>query len=383
MKSTATINATMSTTTSDDVLIGTGKRVVKLGFLEIQVYELELYVNAAACRSLLHQYSGLDLNGLLREPTFYQDFTSSKFHKVFRLKFSRTLSQDKLVGGFEEPLTSRCDARHKRDAQVLLNKLVPPPGVVQGDVLSLVCHGDGETLTGLYLPASGGKEQKLVNIKSGGDGGAWLALQNIYFDDDTQLPTIRVSAIAELPNVLLIENASKEPSEQEIDFAVEENFSNKKKTWSEFAGRTSGGEGYKFGDFTLGVVTAMGLRQKPAAAIGRGELSLTSESTTRRSDKNVKLKRLQQQVEQLERQNQGLQDSLNNTEQILVESKQEVPFQICVALALTEATCILLDSVADIYLLSLSKLQFYLVAAILLGGYKHLVEKKKKKSKAE
>jgi len=97
---------------NDDVLIGTGKRVVKLGFLEIHVYQLELYVGAAACRSCLSKFAGMDLNGLLRQPTFYPDFTFGKFRKVFQLKFCRTLSYDKLVGGFEEPLLSRCDARH-------------------------------------------------------------------------------------------------------------------------------------------------------------------------------------------------------------------------------------------------------------------------------
>jgi len=263
---------------------------------------------------------------------------------------------------------------------------VPPTGVVEGDVLSLVCHGDGETLTGLYVPASGGDEpQTLVELKSGGHGGAWLALQNIYFDDDTQLPTIRVSAIAELPNALLLHDAllSKEPSQKEIDSAVAEEFSNKKTTWSEFAGRTSGGKGYKFGDLTLGVVTAMGLQKKPSPAIGRGELSLTSDTKTPSSEYVLKLQQLQQQVEQLEMQNQTLQDSLDNTKQLLVECQQQVPFQIVAALALAEATYMLLDSVADIYFPPLRKFQLYVAITMLLSGYKYIAETNKEKSKVE
>jgi len=368
-----------SLNSDDNVLIGTGERTVKLGFVEIPVYSLKLYVNAPACRSCL----GMDLDSLLQQgSTFYTDFVCGEFEKRFCLTFCRTISKEKLVGGFDVPLKLRCDASHQDDAAILLNNLVPPQGVVEGDVLSLVCSGDGETLTGLYLPVGSTKQQELVSVKSGGVGGAWMALQNIYFDDDTQLPTIRVTAISQLPNVFLLnEMNTREPSQAEIEIAVEKEISGKKKqTWSEFAGRTSGGEGYKFGDLTLGVVTAMGLRTKP---LSRGALSLTSatdDSTTNAVEKDKEVETLKKQVKEFEIEKKELQDMLANTEKLLLQEDREQPFRIVAALALVEAMYILLDTVVDVYIPSLRRFQVYVVVAILLGGYKHfLVEKTKVK----
>lgn len=378
---------------NDDSLtrIGTGERTVKLGFVEIHVYSLELYVDAVGCRAILAaSYSGLDLNGLLRESSFYTDFTSGKFEKRFCLTFCRTLSQEKLVGGFDVPLLTRCSDEHESEAKLLLSKLVPSQGVVQGDVLTLKCHADGETLTGLFQSNESDTQEELVQVKSGGTGGAWLALQNIYFDNDTQLPTIRVSSISQLPNVLIVEEGEKEShalSQQEIEHAVEQEFSsfnNNKKTWSEFAGRTTGKEGYKFGDLTLGVVTAMGLRKPPAKQVTRGELSLNDNDTSNNiaNDGDGKahiIDDLQHQLEQLQTQVQELESENAHLKQLVVDTETrleaEFPLRIVVALALVEAFYCLLQTVGDVYISSLTKFQLYVVIAIVLGGYKQYMER--------
>ena len=69
----------------NNVVIGTGERTVKLGFVEIHVYSLKLFVDAKACRAaLVSDFGGMDLNGLLREAsTFYPDFTTGKFEKCW------------------------------------------------------------------------------------------------------------------------------------------------------------------------------------------------------------------------------------------------------------------------------------------------------------
>lgn len=357
-----------------NVLIGTGKRTVKLGFVEIHVYSLKVFVDAPACRAALVPYfGGMDLDGLLRaSSTFYPFFTTGKFKKVFELTFCRSLTKEKLVGGFEEPLKTRCDHAHQDDASLVLSKLVPESGVVQGDVLCLVCHGDGETLTGLYTPAKGGDAQVLVQVSSGGKGGAWLALQNIYFDNDSQLPTIRVSAIQDLPNVLMDDTSDKAPSQAEIESAVQDQLlhpSKRKQTWSEFAGRTSGKEGYEFGDLTLGVVTAVGLRKKARRPVKRGQLSLNGMNETR-PDKSTE-QDFENQVKQLQQNNQELQQSLIDANRLLLQSDRELLFRIVVALTFVEAMYILMDSVVDFYVSSLHKFQFYIVLAIFIGGYNY------------
>ena len=374
----SSIHPHITTKSDNDVLIGTGDRVVKLGFVEIHVYKLELYVDAKQCRRCLAEYAGMDLNGLLRDSSFYTCFTRGKFQKTFRLEFCRTISQAKLVGGFAEPLKSRCDAQHLEDAELLLRNLVPPEGVVEGDVLTLICSGDGETLTGVYQPASGGDEQELMTMTSGGDGGAWLALQNIYFDKDTALPTIRHSAIADLPNVFMEESAccQKELSQKEIEVAVDEELvypGTAKQTWSEFAGRDNGPPGYKFGDFTLGVVTALGMRKPKSRA--RESMNETTTSTT---NTNLETKDLQKKVAQLELQNQALQRTLERTKQRLDESHKELLFKIAAVLALVEAVCVLLDRVAEVYMSPWIEFLLYIAIAFGLAGRKYLTDLKAK-----
>jgi hypothetical protein len=212
----------------------------------------------------------------------------------------------------------------------------------------------------------------LVQVSSGGKGGAWLALQNIYFDNDSQLPTIRVSAIQDLPNVLMDDTSDKAPSQAEIESAVQEQLlhpSKRKQTWSEFAGRTSGKEGYEFGDLTLGVVTAVGLRKKARRPVKRGQLSLNGMNETR-PDKSTE-QDFENQVKQLQQNNQELQQSLIDANRLLLQSDRELLFRIVVALTFVEAMYILMDSVVDFYVSSLHKFQFYVVLAIFIGGYNY------------
>jgi len=328
------------------VLIGTGDRVVKLGFVQINIYSLGLYVDPDSCRTVLVDFSGLDHNGLLCHPEFYPAFVAGQFQKTFCLTFCRSLGREKLVGGFEGPLRSRCDKAHSKDAELLLANLVPESGIADNDVLTMVCDADGQTLTATYMTAATGKETELLQIESGGAGGAWLAFQNMFFDTETTVPTIRQSAVADLPNVLQKEDASssmkaRQPSQKEIEEAVEQDFVKggtagnwrKAETWSEFAGRNpaKGGEGYKFGDFTLGVVTAMGMR-KPSSGSSDGE---QNKKSVRAADSSS-IDNWRQRVEDIQAVNSQIQSELASTKGILFEVERTQPAKVICALVISE-----------------------------------------------
>mmetsp|Transcript_22453 Transcript_22453/g.34080 ORF Transcript_22453/g.34080 Transcript_22453/m.34080 type:complete len:393 (+) Transcript_22453:106-1284(+) len=347
------------------VLIGTGVRSVKLGFVEISVYSLGLYVDPVSCQNVLASYEGSDHNSLLCNPSFYSDFASGLFRKTFRISFCRTIGRDKLVGGFDGPLRARCDASHMVDAEKMLSNLVPCSGVMEGDVLSICCHEDGETINASFREAATGNENALLNMPSGGEGGVWLAFQNLYFDDNTAIPTIRHNATSGLPNVLLVrqEDASgsfeilndvqKMPSEKEIQEAVELDLAKagqwtKAKTWSEFAGREASNEdtGYKFGDLTLGVVSALGIRKPKTKSATR---SIISENSTKIERLRKELSELQSTNAKIQGDKVATQAALHRSNELLSQSQRSLPLKVICSLALIEIL-----SISTVYITGLS-----------------------------
>ena len=239
-----------------------------------------LYVDANKCRESLSEFSGdnapKDHDALLRIPNFYPAFVQGEFTKTFRLIFCRSLSKSKMVGGFAGALHARCDDDHQPQVLEFLDKLFSDDGVNDNDMLTIVCHDDAKTVEASFLKANSTNRQELFKMESGGEGGIWLAFQNLYFDDQTAVPTIRHSAVSLLPNILsqpvskegdndaAKENAKDSESDnmydkstnaELVEEAIVEQFvkSDEGFDWSGFAGREGGKKGYKFGDLTRGV----------------------------------------------------------------------------------------------------------------------------------
>mmetsp|Transcript_9193 Transcript_9193/g.13372 ORF Transcript_9193/g.13372 Transcript_9193/m.13372 type:complete len:403 (+) Transcript_9193:133-1341(+) len=267
---------------NSDVLIGTGERSVKMGFMQINVYSLGLYVDPSSpsFRIAFASYSGVSSHKDLidDEAGFYRTFVNGGFRKTFRLVFCRTISREKLVNGFAEPLRARVDEEHSNDAEHILEKLVPQNGVADDDMLTIVYEGDGESLVVNFSENKTKQESELVRMKSGGEGGVWRAFQNIFFDSNTAIPDIRRGAVSGLHIVLAEQEQSIEKQEkvkesvkpqQPFEVAVEDANAvpkspekENKKNWSDWAVR-EGDPNYKFGDITRGIVaTVSGKTQK-------------------------------------------------------------------------------------------------------------------------
>ena len=332
------------------VLVGTGDRVVKLGFVTINVYSMGLYVDADACRdALLDRFSGQDHDTLLQSPDFFSAFVSGNFRKTFKLKFCRTLSQAKLVAGFEQPLRSRCDPSHEVDCESLLGALVPEDGVDDNDVLTVICDGDMKTLRATFAKA-GGPEQKLIELESGGAGGTWEAFQNLYFDSNTAIPTIRHSAISDLPDVLVAPgdatlSLARKPTMEEIERAVEEGFAQQKRfSWSEFAGRdvtSDEADGYQFGDITRGVFTKLGFRKHASSGTveessGRLEPSDDDELVRKNHELAEQNHELAERCKVLQAEIQSKQLRVTELEQAAVNHARKLPFIALAVIVIVE-----------------------------------------------
>lgn len=365
-----------------DVLIGTGLRSVKLGFTEINVYLLGLYIDPVSCQESLAQYEGSDHNSLLCQPTFYSDFSSGLFRKTFRISFCRTIGRDKLIKGFGDPLRSRCDAAHMADAEKMLSNIIPGSGVKEDDILYICCREDGKNVIVSFAEAATGKEKELLNIESGGQGGVWLAFQNIYFDEETLLPTIRHTATSDLPNVLMkqeedeVNGSSSEevllPSEKEIEAAIELDLANagnwqKAKTWSEYAGReaSNGDSGYKFGDLTLGVATALRLRTPKLKSKGRSIDEKATDDATDAIRLRKELVELRNMTEIVQASRDESQAETIRVNALLADFRRSLPFKVVSCLVMSEIITLIITILTDS---SPSKVSAGKILLCLLGG---------------
>lgn len=239
---------------------------------------LGLYVDADKCRESLSEFCGnnapKDHDALLRIPNFYPAFVEGQFTKTFRLIFCRSLSKSKMVGGFASALHARCNEEHQPQVLEFLDKLFQDDGVCDNDMLTIICHDDAKTVEASFQKADSTNSQELFKMESGGEGGIWLAFQNLYFDEQTAIPTVRHNAVSLLPNILSqpvnkegdnganskkdLDNdnmCDKSTNEELVEEAIVEQFvkSDPSFDWSGFAGRKDGKTGYKFGDVTRGV----------------------------------------------------------------------------------------------------------------------------------
>lgn len=157
--------------------------------------------------------------------------------------------------------------------------MIPDAGFQDNDILCLTFHPDGETMTGTLKGKQADKVATLFEITSGGVGGIWEGMQNVFFDGATEVPAIKQGFIAHMPGMLVSDASGKsapdgraKPLSREEEGLVAElvtNSSAKKrgKTWKERSGRKGGNDGYKFGDVSralLRKVVKTGHKDQPA-----------------------------------------------------------------------------------------------------------------------
>mmetsp|Transcript_58017 Transcript_58017/g.179939 ORF Transcript_58017/g.179939 Transcript_58017/m.179939 type:complete len:370 (-) Transcript_58017:64-1173(-) len=175
-----------------DRCIGSGLRQVKVAFVEVKVYRCALYVDGAAAADALQPFAGRSHDALCADPAFYARFARAQFRKTLRLTFLRGVGSAKLQAGFRTPLLQRVSGPSAAAAAEALISAVPD--VTEGQVLLFRFKADGR---GLELSMEG--QPPLTEVQS---QECWLGIQNIYFDEKTELPAIRRGAVQGVPELL-------------------------------------------------------------------------------------------------------------------------------------------------------------------------------------
>lgn len=244
-----------------DFLLGTGDRVVNLGFVNIQVYSVAFYVEPCAARSVLAAFAERPLDDCLADPSFYPALVRGKCQKTLVLTFCRSVGRERLTSSFRASLLARVVEAHVGQANVMLDKLLPDNGVADNDVLKITCKFDGKTIEAEYRVADATSFQPMLSIESGGEGGVWESFQNIFFDLKTEIPAIKLGVVTRVPELLASDRADHTAASEEIAAKKSTRRGSARSLataprdengWDVFAGRSDGDPGYHFGDLTRG-----------------------------------------------------------------------------------------------------------------------------------
>eukprot|EP00927_Polykrikos_kofoidii_P028994 TRINITY_DN25146_c0_g1_i1.p1 TRINITY_DN25146_c0_g1~~TRINITY_DN25146_c0_g1_i1.p1 ORF type:complete len:402 (+),score=74.08 TRINITY_DN25146_c0_g1_i1:78-1208(+) len=230
------------------VCVGGGDSIKKIGFVTISAYHLSLYVDPVAAASALGpRYKGCSHAQLASDAAFYKDLVNANFAKRLKMQFTRNVTQSQLQSGMKEPIMQRVtDPACQPDIEKLLASMVD---MSCGDVMNVEFAADGAGLRIVH------ETHGLVLEMS--SRGLWLGFQQAYFDENTVQTAIKAGAVRDFPSAVFghcdnagesLENVSNAPSFVSKSSTV-------KKSWRDFSRRSSGRDGYKFGDLTRGVVS--------------------------------------------------------------------------------------------------------------------------------
>merc|ERR1712173_39475 len=111
-----------------------------------------------------------------------------------------SISKVKLIQSFENSLNCRLSDEFNSQRDSILQNMWLDCGVSNGDQTTLIFDVGG-VLTSYFTP-SGGKKQKVGSIVCNNNDGVWLAMQKIFFDTDTELPTLKKNLIRNVPEFL-------------------------------------------------------------------------------------------------------------------------------------------------------------------------------------
>mmetsp|Transcript_136706 Transcript_136706/g.380973 ORF Transcript_136706/g.380973 Transcript_136706/m.380973 type:complete len:356 (-) Transcript_136706:75-1142(-) len=241
-----------------DQLVGEGDRTVKVAFVDVPVYRVSFYINVTAAAEALSTFAGHSHEELSADPTFFVRLTQGRFRKTFRFLFLRRIPKAKASAAFREALASRVGL----DCLLELEQFVSVfTNIAEHDVLTLRLDADGERVE---VDATW-REPPSLAIQS---SAIWLGLQQIYFDERTDMPLVKVGAIRHLSEIVFGAAAGHlQPQETDClgtDMALSADTAvSGRRTWREFAQRTRGKDGYRVGDLTRGILARARNKQLP------------------------------------------------------------------------------------------------------------------------
>eukprot|EP00927_Polykrikos_kofoidii_P082121 TRINITY_DN8076_c0_g5_i1.p1 TRINITY_DN8076_c0_g5~~TRINITY_DN8076_c0_g5_i1.p1 ORF type:complete len:358 (-),score=53.09 TRINITY_DN8076_c0_g5_i1:78-1151(-) len=197
-----------------EVLVGEGDRYYNIGFSNILVYHLALYVDArGASKALSAQESLKDTAGCTAfasnenldsedseccEAMLHERFIHGRFRKVLRMVLWKMTWRERVLRALRTPLSKRVPA----DRLQLVTELVEAfPIVQEGDIVQFIFFDDGEQLEMRHF-------DKLVFAVRSTD--LWIALQGVWLDWEAATPELRAGLLSGLPNVFLSQSSIQE-----------------------------------------------------------------------------------------------------------------------------------------------------------------------------
>jgi len=244
-------------------LVGEGVRRKKVASVELPVYRIAIYLDALAAANALAAFAGQPYDTLNSQQAFFDCFVNGRFRKTMHFTFLRFLPKAKLQTAWNAQLLAR--AGHDAAAEVE-NFAAIMDSAAEGDVLTVRFGADGEHVE---VDASWRTCGSCV-VKS---HAVWLCIQQTYFDRDSEFLGLKLGAIRHLPEIIFdsghflescrstsaSSNEGLAPAEDAAGSALHhgdyiQRTSRSRKTWREYACRSSGKDGYKFGDITRGVL---------------------------------------------------------------------------------------------------------------------------------
>jgi len=239
-------------------LVGESLRIAKIAFVELPVYRLAIYVDAPAAAEALAAFAGQPYDTLSSQQDFFDCFVNGRFRKTMHFTFLRKLPKARLQTTFHSALLSRGGPGSAAEVE---NFTAFMDSTAEGDVLTVRFQADGEHLeVNASWRASGSCAFKSPAV--------WLCTQQAYFDKDAEHQAIKLNALRHLPEIVFgnghlqercdstsSSNASNEGlALAEAPTGCVQSTLRSRKTWRDFAGRSNGKDGYKFGDITRGVL---------------------------------------------------------------------------------------------------------------------------------
>lgn len=169
---------------------GTGIRKVRVAFVDLSVYQVAFYVDGPAALHALGSYVSASHTSLCANKAFFVDLVRGGFRKTFYFTFLRAVAASRLQAGYRAPMLARVPAEVAGDVEALVSAV---PDVKEGDVMLFRLDPDGE-----QVELCMGSDEPLAVLRS---REAWLALQNIFFDDATEMLAVKHGLVQALPDI--------------------------------------------------------------------------------------------------------------------------------------------------------------------------------------